>query len=165
MLNSNMKSIRVGKPLLRTSDSFESACADSSTRMRTARAKKDWTQTDLLKVQAYSYSSSAVRLCLGALTLEIAAFQSMVDWKLCESAPFPTESAETIRLVWEDSNSRQTLFNRDAILQSLIGKPIRYAPSANELYLSWKTDSEIGFYSLPLVDESGWLLFYDGGAA
>jgi len=156
-----MKVLIVGKPCITSFDSFEEGARDTSTQARMKQAKREWEVTDKLSVLDYSYWANTLRLHLGPLTLEIIADGPVVKWHLSNSLPALGKSEPPYILVQPDYGNREQVFDRDAVLAPIIGQNIRPAPSANEVYLLWKHDHEIGTYSLPLLNENGWLLYYE----
>ena len=154
--------ITVAKPFITTFSSFGEGLADPATQVRMRQARQDWRVTDQMRVQSYSCSSTTLRVSFESVTLDIVANSPTVNWQLCGVLPPLAERCDVPSIVIHaDYGFRRQVFNRDTVLRQIIGQRIRYAPSANELYLIWKPNHEIAIFSLPLAEQYGWLLYFE----
>lgn len=153
--------VKVHNPTLTVFDSFEKSVYNGATQLCEQVAKMEWPITDPLRVEGFSFTIDKVRVHFGTVTLEIYAEQSIVNWRIASDLPRLINSTpNSALLVYVDRNDKQRRFDRTSALSRLVGQRIRYAPSVNELYLIWHPEQELGFFSLPLADGTGYLLSY-----
>src|SRR5262249_52112961 len=127
----------------------------------TIKAKQDWVITDEMKVQSYAFSRDLLHIVFDGATLEIRANGLAVSWDVLHSPSSPlVPCGHRCMLVHTEYDNRPELFDRQAVLNPIVGKRIRYAPCSTGLYLLCQEEQEIGLFSLPLVDVMGWLLHY-----
>lgn len=159
---SSIDSYRVGKPSLPTFTSFREGVDNRDASARTTKAKHEWVVTDKMTVQSYAFSQDLLHIYFDDATLEIRANGPAVAWAIRAGSSSHSLSlcANPCLLIHTQQENRQELFDRHAVLCNIIGMHIRYAPCSTGLYLLWQPDHEIGLFSLPLVDQVGWLLHY-----
>jgi hypothetical protein len=156
-----MQVLEVAGPIIASFSAFGNEMAQPAMRERMRRAREDWQVTDHMSVQSYSCTNNTVQIVFESVILEIMADSPTVTWRLRDTCVPLAKSKGPSILIHTDRGDKRQVFDRDAVLKRIIGERIRYAPSTNELYLVWKPNHEIGFYSLQLKKQDSWLLYFE----
>ncbi len=116
--------------------------------------RQAWQITDQFLVTDYSFGMDWLNIYLGSLALDVFATQYEVLWRLSTDTLRSESSVNAISIVVVENSPEERVFNRNMVLDGIIGKRIRYSSSDINTHLYWERDLEIAFSPYQIINSS-----------